>query len=54
MLLNEKYSDIVIDGGNAVKVGTRIIMIEKVFAENPKYDRNSLVHELENAVSTVG
>ena len=46
--LNAKYTDIVIDGGNVVKAGNRIIMTEKVFAENPQYDRKSLIDELEN------
>ena len=46
--LNAKYTDIVIDGGNIVKAGNRIIMTEKVFAENPQYGRNSLIRELEN------
>ncbi|MDE6857628.1 MAG: agmatine deiminase family protein, partial [Alistipes sp.] len=45
--LDAKYSDIVIDGGNEVKAGSRIIMTEKVFAENPGYERSSLVRELE-------
>ncbi|MCH5335499.1 MAG: agmatine deiminase family protein [Alistipes sp.] len=46
--LNAKYTDIVIDGGNVVKAGNHIIMTEKVFAENPQYDRKSLIDELEN------
>ena len=47
MQLDAKYSDIIIDGGNVVKAGNRIIMTEKVFAENPQYDRHSLIRELE-------
>ena len=46
--LDAKYTDIVIDGGNVVKAGNHIIMTEKVFAENPQYDRKSLIDELEN------
>ena len=46
--LNAKYTNIVIDGGNIVKAGNHIIMTEKVFAENPQYDRKSLIDELEN------
>ena len=46
--LNAIYTDIIIDGGNIVKAGKRIIMTEKVFAENPQYGRNSLIRELEN------
>lgn len=48
MQLNAKHTDIVIDGGNIVKVGNYIIMTEKVFAENPQYDHSSLCRELEN------
>lgn len=46
--LDAKHTDIIIDDGNIVKVGSRIIMTEKVFAENPQYDRNLLIRELEN------
>ena len=46
--LDAKYTDIVIDGGNIVKAGNRIIMTEKVFVENPQYDRAKLCRELEN------
>lgn len=46
--LDAKYTDIIIDGGNIVKAGNRIIMTEKVFAENPQYDRNMLIRKLEN------
>lgn len=46
--LDAKHTDIIIDGGNIVKVGSRIIMTEKVFAENPQYDRNLLIRELES------
>lgn len=48
MGLNAKHTDIVIDGGNVVKAGNRIIMTEKVFAENLQYNRNALCRELEN------
>ena len=46
--LDAEYTDIVIDGGNVVKAGNHIIMTEKIFAENPQYDRKSLIDELEN------
>ena len=35
MGLDVVCSDIIIDGGNVVKVGNKIIMTEKVFVENP-------------------
>ena len=47
MELDAKYTDIVIDGGNVVKAGNRIIMTEKVFAENPEYTPKVLQKELE-------
>ena len=47
MELDAKYTDIVIDGGNVVKAGNRIIMTEKVFAENPEYSPKALQNELE-------
>lgn len=48
MNLKCKYTDIVIDGGNVVKVGNHIIMTEKVLAENRIYQPMALHKELEN------
>lgn len=45
--LDAEYTGIIIDGGNVVKAGNRIIMTEKVYAENPNYARRALWRELE-------
>lgn len=42
-------ADIVLDGGNAVKTPSHIIMTEKVFVENPDIGRLRLISRLENA-----
>ena len=39
----------VIDGGNVVKCGKRVIMTNKVIKENPGYTRESLIRLLEEA-----
>ena len=41
-------SAIILDGGNVVKCADKVIMCDKVFAENPTYTRNKLITELEN------
>ena len=40
-------TDIVLDGGNVVKCGSKVIMTDKIFKENPSWGRNDLVAELE-------
>ena len=42
-------ADIVLDGGNAVKTPSHIIMTEKVFIENPGISRARLISRLEDA-----
>ena len=39
-------SDIIIDGGNVISCGDIIIMTDKVFRENPHYNRNMLIDTL--------
>lgn len=39
-------SDIVVDGGNVVSCGDKVIMTDKVVRENPHYDRNALIDSL--------
>jgi agmatine deiminase len=39
-------SEIVLDGGNVVKWCDKIILTEKAFSENPRWDRRELVAEL--------
>ncbi len=40
-------ADIVLDGGNVVRCGDKVVMIDKIFSENPQYDRVELLSELE-------
>lgn len=47
MQLDCVTTDIVIDGGNVVKCSNKVIMTDKIFRENPKYDKHSLIAELE-------
>lgn len=41
-------TSLIIDGGNVVKVGNRIIMTEKVFFENPNVSKEGIKREIEN------
>lgn len=45
--LNVRNTDIIIDGGNVVKIGNKIIMTDKVFKENSTFDSSVLQKELE-------
>ena len=47
MHLDCVVSDIVLDGGNVVKCGNKVIMTDKIFQENPKYHKHALINELE-------
>lgn len=40
-------TDIVLDGGNVVKCGSKVIMTDKIFRENTSWGRNELISELE-------
>ena len=40
-------TDIVLDGGNVVRCGDKVVMIDKVFNENPQYEREELIAKLE-------
>ena len=39
-------SDIIIDGGNVISCGDKVIMTDKIFRENPHYERNVLIDTL--------
>lgn len=41
-------TSLIIDGGNVVKAGNRIIMTEKVFFENPNVSKEGIKREIEN------
>lgn len=46
--LNCITTDIVMDGGNIVQCGNKVIMTDKIFKENPNYSREDLVNQLED------
>ena len=37
------HSDIILDGGNIISCGDKVIMTDKIIKENPHYDRNTLI-----------
>ena len=39
-------SDIIIDGGNVISCGEKVIMTDKIYRENPHYDHNLLIDRL--------
>jgi len=39
-------SDIILDGGNVISCGDKVIMTDKNFRENPHYDQNTIVDTL--------
>lgn len=41
-------SDILLDGGNVVKAKNKVILCDKVFKENFRYEEKDLIEELEN------
>ncbi|MDE7086538.1 MAG: agmatine deiminase family protein [Prevotella sp.] len=45
--INPIFSDINIDGGNVILYGNKAILTDRIFLENPEYDKNELVSELE-------
>ncbi len=40
-------TDIILDGGNIIRNKTMVIMTNKIFQENPHYQKNRLVEEIE-------
>lgn len=46
------YTDIKIDGGNVVMFGDKAILTNRIFSENPKYDKDALVSEIERLLKT--
>jgi agmatine deiminase len=41
------YSEINLDGGNVLKSGSKVIISDRIFTENPKYERKKLLSDLE-------
>ncbi|MCR5569881.1 MAG: agmatine deiminase family protein [Paludibacteraceae bacterium] len=46
------YTDIKIDGGNVVMFGDKAILTNRIFSENPEYDKDALVSEIERLLKT--
>ena len=44
--IKAQFSDINIDGGNVLICGGRAILSDRIFSENPGYDKDALVNEL--------
>lgn len=45
-------STILLDGGNIIKSNNKIIMTERVFKENPTFEKKELIKELEQLLQT--
>lgn len=45
--LNVLDSDLVLDGGNIIKCGDKVILTDKIFQENPGYSQEELLAKLE-------
>ncbi len=41
-------TDIVLDGGNVIKCADKVIMTDKIFKENPQYQKDQLIDTIEN------
>lgn len=48
--LNLIVTDIILDGGNIVKCKDKVIMTDKIFKENPKYQKHKLIEKLEKLI----
>lgn len=46
--INPIFSDIRIDGGNVVMHGNKVILTNRIFKENPEYEKDELVAELKH------
>lgn len=44
--INPIFSDIRIDGGNVVMYGNKVILSNRIFKENPEYEKDALIAEL--------
>ena len=50
--INTIKNKIVLDGGNVVNSANKVIMTERVFKENPSYEREDLANELKQLFQT--
>ena len=46
--INPVMSDLKIDGGNIIKHTNKVILTDKIYSENPEWDKVALVEELHN------
>lgn len=44
--LHPRFSDINLDGGNVVMYGNKVIITDRVFSENPDWDKEKLINEI--------
>ncbi len=49
--LDYTETDIILDGGNIVRCGNKIVMVDKIFKENPHYKSNELISRLETLLN---
>lgn len=42
--------DLVLDGGNVIKGKSKVILTDKIFSDNPTYDRDAILKMLEHAL----
>lgn len=45
--LDYTQTEIIVDGGNVVRCGDKVVMIDKIFSENPHYSQAALIDRLE-------
>ncbi len=46
--LTPEKSDIVLDGGNVIRYGNKVILTERIFSENPNDDKKNLLFRLQD------
>lgn len=46
-----KNMNIVLDGGNYVRCGSKVIMTDKIFSENPTWSANKLLKHLSDSLN---
>lgn len=50
--IRAKYSSINLDGGNIVNSKNRAILTNRIFKENPKFDKSELINQIEQLLDT--
>jgi len=49
---NVEQSKIILDGGNVIHYGNKVIVTEMIFKDNPEYSKNDLLNELSNELES--